>query len=314
MVVWRSWEALAHGAEVVSYFRWRQAPFAQEQNHAGLNLAGLSELSVGGKEAGQVGAELNQLGKLPNSIQAPVAIVYDYEASWITRIQPQGQDFLYHELVFRWYEAVRRLGVDVDFVPPGHKLDGYQLVLVPSLPHVSDAAYKAFEKTKAVFLFGPRTGSKTRDFAIPKNLAPGELQELLNTRITQVSSLRPGVEDKVKGKATGTAIRWREYLDTKAQVLARFENKDAALIANGNHHYLACWPDQKLLFSAIEIIARKAKLKITKLPESIRLRRRGKYLFAFNYGTKPWKLALKGKLVHGKLNIAPQGFAIIETA
>ena len=31
-----TWEAFAHGAEVVSYFRWRQAPFAQEQMHAGL--------------------------------------------------------------------------------------------------------------------------------------------------------------------------------------------------------------------------------------------------------------------------------------
>jgi len=31
-----AWEAFAHGAETVSYFRWRQAPFAQEQMHAGL--------------------------------------------------------------------------------------------------------------------------------------------------------------------------------------------------------------------------------------------------------------------------------------
>ena len=31
-----TWEAFAHGAEAVSYFRWRQAPFAQEQMHAGL--------------------------------------------------------------------------------------------------------------------------------------------------------------------------------------------------------------------------------------------------------------------------------------
>ena len=50
-----TWEALAHGAEVVSYFRWRQAPFAQEQFHAGLNLPGLQELSPGGREAEQVG-------------------------------------------------------------------------------------------------------------------------------------------------------------------------------------------------------------------------------------------------------------------
>ena len=31
-----SWEAFAHGAEAVCYFRWRQAPFAQEQMHVGL--------------------------------------------------------------------------------------------------------------------------------------------------------------------------------------------------------------------------------------------------------------------------------------
>ena len=28
-----SWEAIAHGAETVSYFRWRQAPLVQEQMH-----------------------------------------------------------------------------------------------------------------------------------------------------------------------------------------------------------------------------------------------------------------------------------------
>ena len=31
-------EAFAHGAEVVSFFRWRQAPFGQEQYHSGLHL------------------------------------------------------------------------------------------------------------------------------------------------------------------------------------------------------------------------------------------------------------------------------------
>ena len=305
-----TWEALAHGAEVVSYFRWRQAPFAQEQNHAGLNMAGLSELSIGGREATQVGDELKMLGDLPKSQQAPVAIVYDYEASWITRIQPQGQDFIYHELVFRWYEAVRRLGLDVDFVPPGHDLKGYQLVLVPSLPHVSDAALKAFEKTDAVVLYGPRTGSKTRNFAIPEGLAPGPLRDLLRTRITQVSSLRPGLIEGVKGKVSGKAERWREYLETKAEVLARFANSDAALIANANNHYLACWPDEKLLHSTVLLLCKKAKLKTLALPPHIRVRQRGDYSFAFNYGTKNWQLPTKAKLVLGKKTLEPQAVAV----
>ena len=49
----QTWEALAHGAEVVSYFRWRQAQSAQEQMHAGLNLPGQHEWSPGGLEARQ---------------------------------------------------------------------------------------------------------------------------------------------------------------------------------------------------------------------------------------------------------------------
>ena len=308
-----TWEALAHGAEVVSYFRWRQAPFAQEQNHAGLNLAGLSELSAGGHEAKQVGLELQQLGQLPQFVQAPVAIVYDYEASWITRIQPQGEDFRYYELVFRWYEAARRLGLDVDFVPPGHSLKGYKLVLVPSLPFVSDEAAKSFEIAKGIILYGPRTGSKTRNFSIPPGLAPGSLRELLNTRISQVASLRPGVADKVKGKVSGTAVRWREYLETTAQVIAKFENGDAALIANEQHHYLACWPDEKLLYNAMALLAKKARLLTVELPPHIRLRQCGNLTFAFNYGTKAWTVPTTAKLLLGKRVLPPQAVAAWKT-
>lgn len=304
-----TWEAFAHGADVVSYFRWRQAPFAQEQNHAGLNMAGLSELSVGGLEALQVGQELKALENLPKSIQAKVAIVYDYEASWITRIQPQGKDFLYHELVFRWYEAVRRLGLDIDFVPPGHALDGYKLSLVPSLPHVSDAALKAFENAEGIVLYGPRTGSKTRNFAIPEGLPPGPLRVLLDLRVTQVSSMRPELTETVKGKVIGKAERWREYVETDATVLARFTDKSIALIAKSNHHYVACWPDKKLLHSTIALLAKKAKLKTTTLPAHIRIRQRGNLSFAFNYGTESWAVPTKAKLLLGDRVLRPQAVA-----
>lgn len=37
-------EAFAAGAEIVSYFRWRQAPFAQEQMHEGLCFQTLSQM------------------------------------------------------------------------------------------------------------------------------------------------------------------------------------------------------------------------------------------------------------------------------
>lgn len=283
-----TWEALAHGAEVVSYFRWRQAPFAQEQFHAGLNLPGLQELSAGGREAEIVGRELATLGPLPAVQKAQVALVYDYEAAWVTRIQPQGADFRYHELAFRWYEAVRKLGLDVDFVPPGAVLEGYDLVLVPSLPIVSEAAAQALQAATGTVVLGPRTGSKTRNFSIPSNLPPGPIATLAGVRVVAVSSLRPNVRHTVSGDVNGCAIRWRENIETGAKVLSHFEDGQAAIVTLGKAFYLACWPDSQLLSETVKLACDSAGLSVVDLPDHIRLRRRGSYTFAFNYGGADW--------------------------
>jgi beta-galactosidase len=303
--IW-SWEVMAHGGECVSYFRWRQAVSAQEQMHAGLNLPGQHEWSQGGREAGQFAQELAKLGAMPDTAQAPVAIVYDYESDWMCRIQPQGQDFRHYELAFRWYEAARRMGLDIDFVRPGASLKGYSLVLVPCLMHVSDRAEQAFAAAEGIVLYGPRTGSKTRHHAIPLNLPPGPLASLLDMRVLEVSSLRPGLTEKVTGKVAGTAARWREYIDAQSEVLARFADKSPALIAKGHHHYLACWPDEALLASTLKLLCGKAKLKTQALPPHIRLRRRGNMTFAFNYGDKNWTAPSKGQLVLGSTVVKPQ--------
>ena len=75
MVRFWTHEAIAHGAEVVSYFRWRQAPFAQEQMHAGLNLPDDSP-DTGTGEIKQVVAELAGL-PLEESRQGEIALIYD---------------------------------------------------------------------------------------------------------------------------------------------------------------------------------------------------------------------------------------------
>lgn len=305
-----TWEALAHGAEVVSYFRWRQAPFAQEQMHAGLNLPGLNEWSVGGLEAMQVSRELTALGPLPDGQKASVALVHDYASYWATMIQPQGKDFRYEELAFRWYEGLRRLGLDVDFVRSGADLSGYKLVVVPCLMQVDEAALAALKNTDALVLYGPRSGSRDRHFSIPENLPPGPLAELTGTRQTQVSSLRPGISDQVSGVVSGEAIRWREYLQTTAEVMGRFENGDPALTGKDRHYYLACWPDEALLSSTLAHVANKAGLKTLDVPAHIRIRRRGNLTFAFNYGSEAWTVPVSGHFVLGDRVLKPQDVAV----
>lgn len=305
-----TWEALAHGAEVVSYFRWRQAPFAQEQMHAGLNIPGLDELSPGGREAKQVGMELNAFPVLPETEKASVALLFDYQSYWATMIQPQGKDFRYEELCFRWYESLRRLGLDIDFVRPGDSLEGYALIVVPCMTEVDVATELALNEAKGHILIGPRTGSRDRNFVIPRNLPPGPLGGRTGNRIIQVSSLRPGLSDAVSGEVSGAAIRWRETVETSADVIARFSNGDPALTQNGNMLYLACWADETLLANVLSLVAEKAGLEPMPLPAHIRVRRRGDLTFAFNYGTEVWTVPEGANMVLGEKQLQPQAVAV----
>ena len=278
-----TWEALAHGAEVVAYFRWRQVPFAQEQMHAGLNRPDYAP-DVGFYEAGQVAEELKGL-KLPPPGRSPVGLVYDPEAAWVYEIQPQGGEWSYLGLVYLFYSALRRLGLDVDFLPPGASLRGYPLVVVPSLPIVGGEALKAFQEAEGSVLFGPRSGSKTATFQIPPELPPGPLQALLPLKVVRVESLLPGLGEPVEG-ALGkyTLGLWREWVESPLEPLLRFGDGRGALFRSGRYLYLAAWPSRELLGALLGLLAKEAGLSPRPLAEGLRLRRRGPWVFAFNYG------------------------------
>ena len=307
-------EALAHGAEFVSYFRWRQAHFAQEQQHAGLNLPQSDILSPGGKEAQQVAEEIARLqetmGENQGATKAPVALVFDYASHWATVIQPQGQDFRYEELAFRWYEAVRKLGLDVDFVQPGAAIGGYALVLVPCAIHVTPDLLVALSEAEGAVLYGPRSGSRDRQFKIADPLPPGPLAPLTGNRVTQASSLRPGLCDPVSGEVAGAAVRWREYLETDATVMAHFANGDPAITAKDNHHYLACWPDDALMDSVMAHMTKTAGLETILLPDHVRLRHHHGHVFAFNYGPEDWQLPSDAEPILGSSCLKAQDVAI----
>lgn len=306
-----SWQCFAHGAEVLSYFRWRQAPFAQEQMHAGLNRPDRAP-SPGGLEAAEVARELAALGPLPAMDQAKVAILFDYEAVWITEAQPLGADFRMIDLAFQWYSALRRLGVAVDFVRPGGSLDGYRLVAIPSLPHVSEAAMSALAASPATLLFGPRSGSKTRSFTIPDELAPGPLQALLPLKVTQVGALRPGLAVPVEGSGlSGSALRWREWLETDLPARLTFADGGKAMVSAGNRHYLAAWLDEPLMREVLAGLLSEAGVAANRLPDAVRLQRRGNITFALNFGAEPWQVPeAEGKVfLLGDEMVAPRGLS-----
>jgi beta-galactosidase len=285
MVRFWTLEAIAHGAEVVSYFRWRQAPFAQEQMHAGLLRPDRTD-DVAAAEVRTVAAELPGLAQfLPaasSRSSAPVALIFDYSAEWITATQPQGEGFSALRATFEWYVALRRLGLDVDIVSSATGLDDYALVVVPCLPVVSTSFVNSLQRSRAQVVFGPRCGSKTENFSIPAELPPGLLQALIPLRVVRVESLRG---DLVEFGADFEVRHWLEHIDTALAAELRLLDGRGILHRHARYRYLAAAIDGSMLRRVLASAALEAGIAVQELPEGLRLRRCGPVHFAFNHGS-----------------------------
>ncbi len=281
MVALWTLEACAHGAELTSYFRWRQAPFAQEQMHAGLLRPDSSEAEAA-PEVRAAAAVLREIGPQACA-KAPAALVFSYEAAWVVGIQPQGQSFRYLELVFECYSALRARGLDVDIVAPDADLSVYRMVLVPTLPIVPEGFAEKLAALTCPVLLGPRSGSKTGSFCIPDGLAPGTLRALTGLTVTRVESLRDGVAEGAEGFAV---TRWREdVVSASPPELADSAGRGVVYYTNGVR-YCAVWPDAGLLGLLVERMAGEAGVELLDLPPGIRVRRTQTHVFTFNYAAE----------------------------
>lgn len=314
-----TWQAFAHGAEVVSYFRWRQAPFAQEQMHTGLNRPDDS-LDQGGVEATQVGRELTELAAaMPAeslSVRNRVALVFDYEGLWMGQIQPQGKDHNGLALAFRLYSALRQLGLDVDIIGPHAPLSDYRLIVLPLSAHVSPALLDRLQTGTAQLVFAPRAGSKTEHLHIPPELAPGGLQDLLGLRVQRVASLPPGFKEhgSLLGE-TATVTAWFEDLALQgAQTLATLDNGRPLVTLNGERAcYVAGDLDDAAWLRLFEDRARAAGLAPRRLPADLRVSRIGDFEIALNFSSEAIAWAAPTPASHpvsGGPRVAARGLSI----
>jgi len=287
-----SWEAFAHGAEAVCYFRWRQAHFAQEQMHAGLYTPA-NEPAPGLLEAKTVAAEIESMPEV-STATASIALIFDYESDWAWQVQPQGASFNYFKLVLDYYRALRSLGLSIDIIAPDTKdLNQYKLLVAPGLMHFSAQLTANINNFDGTVIAGPRSGSKNADFAMNLNAPmPG-----INSKISYVESLRPSV--KIALQNGGHAINWIETTTADDPVLESTLCDRAVLIGTDKRQYLTAWPDSEALLAILKKQCLALQIDIQELPQGLRIRETQQHRFVFNYN--PEAVAFNG------VNIQPAG-------
>jgi beta-galactosidase len=323
-------EAFAHGADCVSYFRWRQAPFAQEQMHAGLLRPDNSKTEAW-QEAEQAIAEAKLLG-LENQtvVPADIAIITGAEGLWVSDIEQQGQAYDFNQVQFSYYSALRELGINVDFIAMDGDFTPYKLIIAPSLPIVDQAFIDRCKDSTATFIFGPRCGAKTSEFGYPTNLPPGPLQQLINMRVLSVETIREDCCEPFTWNHTQyQSCIWREQIEvkseatieatiesTEANIIATHPNGEPAILNQQRYTYIGTLTDRQFLLDFFQQQCQELGIKTYNWGKDIRICQRGNLMFAFNYSEQQQTLPLDAvtKFLLGDKDISGQGVSVWQIA
>jgi beta-galactosidase len=187
-----AYQAIAHGADGLVFFRWRTARYGTEQYWHGL-LDHDGTLSRRYREAKQIGAELRQIGDYlyGSEVRSPVAMVLSYDARFAFQIQPNNPQLRYAEYFHQLYQAFAATGVSIDIVAPLDDLSAYRCVVAPLLHIVTPAMaenLRTYAEQGGTLVLGLRAGVKDEVNAVVDARLPGLLSELCGVVVDEYDS------------------------------------------------------------------------------------------------------------------------------
>lgn len=201
MRLW-TWQAIAHGADMISYFRWRTCTKGTEIYWHGLNDYSnkpnrrLEELQQIHSEIGIVNGLSEGIAGIP--VIARVAVMTDYDNTW------DGECDIWHGPLRNysmdsWFRALEHAHIPFDLVDirdtvNAEELSGYQLVVYPHASILNKKRTEIlteFVKNGGQLIMGCRTGYKNEYGHCPMSVMPGPAGELCGVSVTDFTSIGP---------------------------------------------------------------------------------------------------------------------------
>lgn len=142
-------QALAHGADSVMYFQWRQSRGSREKTHgAVVSHDGRTDNRVF-REVAALGKTLESLSGLPGAqTSAEAALIYDWENAWAIEIAggPRRENMGYLETCLAHYRELASLSIPVDVVGADSDFSRYKLLVAPMLYMVRPGVAERLER------------------------------------------------------------------------------------------------------------------------------------------------------------------------
>ena len=226
-----TYQAIAHGAMGVNYFRWDTATFGAEEywhgvlNHDRSKSPAYDEIRQGTKELKALGREV-----LYSNYVADSALLFDYDSSWALKIQPGHFRLAYLDQITSWYGAISGSHSGIDIVASENDLSAYKIVFAPVAYVVSEkqaASIRSYVQGGGMFVTNFRLGAKTESSQMVRTPLPGLLKDVMGATVADyvpIYSAKNGVKfsSALAGPDSECSL-WMDVLQpTGAEVLASY--------------------------------------------------------------------------------------------
>jgi len=225
-------QAVAHGADLLSFFRWRTSCTGAEMFCHGL----LDHSNVPNRRMAELEHLCRRLEKLPalsdTTVQSQVAMLYSADQEFSLKNQEQSKGFAYWTQLRLFHDACMGLGVNLDVVEEHTPLEGYRVVIVPTHficdPQVV-SRLEDFARKGGTVVVTCRSGVKDKNGnCILGQELPTLLRGLCGCCVTEYDAIGPAVQKLVLERGGSYQITsWCDMVqpDASAQVLARYQGR-----------------------------------------------------------------------------------------
>ncbi len=338
MRLW-TWQSLAHGADIISYFRWRTCTFGTEIYWHGINNYG-NEHCRRLDELKKISDEIEAVKQIAGSkYQAEVALIKEYANEW------DGEFDIWHgplssESESVWFKALqmKHIPMDIKYINDdvtAEELLKYKLLVFPHAAIMTKKTAYLFSeycKKGGKLIFGCRSGYKDEFGRCYMDTLPSVLKGIAGVEVEDFTATSPKEEANHIMFADKQKAETKSFVDilrpTSASVIATYEGdyydgKPAVTVnkvgygqviyyGSGFTHSAATW--------LVDYLGIKSKYDgVIELPEEVELAVRDDYIILLNYKDKAFDIklgkefynAINGEKLEGIQKIDPFGVFVL---